>query len=631
MFDISKKKAFVCDLDGTLFMGPNPIKPAVDFVIRNTKSGRFRYFYLTNNTSKCPEEYMKKIAGAEIPVTPEQILTPLITLEAYIREKGYRSVYLISTEKVRAHMAARLADADVRFEYDSEDDHRVIESNTAYYLKTPIDYPGHTKEEVWEDGYESGYTDGMSAITEGYYTKEETDELLDEKQDTLVAGENIKTINGESILGEGDINIEVNDCLYIHSGDTDADRAHNLAILAQIEDEKETYGYVKSRIIIEDRNYELQAIGIEMIWTSFVRFYTYKENLESTGNPIVLRQPYVIDINRTTGKYTRTDLGVGTVNIKTINGQSIVGTGNIVIDGGQSKPFDSVRKLGDYFYEIDYSEVKPIETDGPVDAGGCSCIVTNGMIGRNYDWLYNHQATFMVRTPNSIGIASHPNITASMVDDYDFTDDFVKLPHYMQDGINSAGIFAEINVVPASGNTQNTPLVEVRDRVSAVHLVRYILDHYTDIAFEDIFKDLRNYVQIYMPEALTDMGYEVHWLISDGQNTNVIELNNNQLVCIVSNKSTNFRLYGVTTNVDGTVETQYPGTHTPEENGIEPYGTGLERWNYLATNGLDMDGILFSKAYTLSADSEVWYSDFVGGTITNRVPYSDTVLQARIA
>ena len=42
MFDIRKKKAFVCDLDGTLFMGPNPIRPAVDFVIRNTKSGRFR-------------------------------------------------------------------------------------------------------------------------------------------------------------------------------------------------------------------------------------------------------------------------------------------------------------------------------------------------------------------------------------------------------------------------------------------------------------------------------------------------------------------------------------------------------------------------------------------------------------
>lgn len=120
-FDLSRKKAFVCDLDGTLFMGPNPIASAVEFVIDNTRSGRFRYFYLTNNTSKCPAEYMKKISGAAIPVTEDQILTPLITLEAYIRENGYKSVYIIASEKVTAHMADRLADAGVRFGYDPED------------------------------------------------------------------------------------------------------------------------------------------------------------------------------------------------------------------------------------------------------------------------------------------------------------------------------------------------------------------------------------------------------------------------------------------------------------------------------------------------------------------------------
>ena len=43
-FDIRIKKAFVCDLDGTLFMGPHPIVPAVNFVIDSTKSGRFRFF-----------------------------------------------------------------------------------------------------------------------------------------------------------------------------------------------------------------------------------------------------------------------------------------------------------------------------------------------------------------------------------------------------------------------------------------------------------------------------------------------------------------------------------------------------------------------------------------------------------
>lgn len=40
----------------------------------------------------------------------------------------------------------------------------------------------------------------------GYATKEE----LSEKQDTLTSGTNIKTINGESVLGEGDIEIQNN-------------------------------------------------------------------------------------------------------------------------------------------------------------------------------------------------------------------------------------------------------------------------------------------------------------------------------------------------------------------------------------------------------------------------------------
>lgn len=119
-YQLSKKKAFVCDLDGTLFMGAKPIPPAVDFVIRSTKSGRFRFFFLTNNTSKNPSEYLKKISGAAIPVDESQILTPLITLESYIRQKGYKSVYLVSTEAVKQHMAERLADAGVTLEYDPE-------------------------------------------------------------------------------------------------------------------------------------------------------------------------------------------------------------------------------------------------------------------------------------------------------------------------------------------------------------------------------------------------------------------------------------------------------------------------------------------------------------------------------
>ena len=42
-----------------------------------------------------------------------------------------------------------------------------------------------------------------------YYTRAEIDELLADKQDELVSGENIKTINNESILGEGNIDLDI--------------------------------------------------------------------------------------------------------------------------------------------------------------------------------------------------------------------------------------------------------------------------------------------------------------------------------------------------------------------------------------------------------------------------------------
>ena len=51
-------------------------------------------------------------------------------------------------------------------------------------------------------------TDATAGDLSNYYTKQETDTLLNEKQPTLVSGTNIKTINNESILGEGNIDIQ---------------------------------------------------------------------------------------------------------------------------------------------------------------------------------------------------------------------------------------------------------------------------------------------------------------------------------------------------------------------------------------------------------------------------------------
>ena len=94
-------------------MGKRPIVPAIRFV--NRLADTFEFYYLTNNTSKTPAAYLEKLQGAGIRTDAEHILTPLVTLEAYIREQGYASVYLVANGLVFKHLAARLP--EVRFEY----------------------------------------------------------------------------------------------------------------------------------------------------------------------------------------------------------------------------------------------------------------------------------------------------------------------------------------------------------------------------------------------------------------------------------------------------------------------------------------------------------------------------------
>lgn len=51
-------------------------------------------------------------------------------------------------------------------------------------------------------------TDATGGDLSNYYTKQQTDTLLGNKQPTLVSGTNIKTINNESLIGEGNIDIQ---------------------------------------------------------------------------------------------------------------------------------------------------------------------------------------------------------------------------------------------------------------------------------------------------------------------------------------------------------------------------------------------------------------------------------------
>ena len=61
---------FALDMDGTVYLGTKWIEGAVDFLKAVEKAGK-QYIFLTNNSSKGPENYVEKLAAMGLIVTKE--------------------------------------------------------------------------------------------------------------------------------------------------------------------------------------------------------------------------------------------------------------------------------------------------------------------------------------------------------------------------------------------------------------------------------------------------------------------------------------------------------------------------------------------------------------------------------
>lgn len=94
------KQCFVLDMDGTVYLGSIPIEGAVRFIREHWTGADF--FFLSNNTSKGPDTYVKRLNGMGIKATREHILSPTTPLVDYLRENGLTRVYLVGNRDYTA-------------------------------------------------------------------------------------------------------------------------------------------------------------------------------------------------------------------------------------------------------------------------------------------------------------------------------------------------------------------------------------------------------------------------------------------------------------------------------------------------------------------------------------------------
>lgn len=195
------------------------------------------------------------------------------------------------------------------------------------------------------------------------------------KQDTLVSGTNIKTINNESILGSGNITIQGGGTTYtagegiditndVISADTDEQNKVIASALVELHNDKadkqqlNNYqlkgNYVEQSAVdasieaaVANYRTEAEAINVEKVDAAALNDLDARvSDLEQggggsgitgitmNGSPVTVTSGVANLGTVVTDKSDKQDTLVSGTNIKTINNESILGEGNITIEGG---------------------------------------------------------------------------------------------------------------------------------------------------------------------------------------------------------------------------------------------------------------------------------------------------------
>lgn len=99
--DLKKKKLFLLDMDGTIYLGDRLFKGAREF-LKHIKDSGSRYMFLTNNSSKGVEEYVKKLRNMNIEAEKRDFMTSLQATAHYLLStKKDRVIYGLGTEGMK--------------------------------------------------------------------------------------------------------------------------------------------------------------------------------------------------------------------------------------------------------------------------------------------------------------------------------------------------------------------------------------------------------------------------------------------------------------------------------------------------------------------------------------------------
>lgn len=115
-------KAFLIDLDGTMYKGNDVIPGAREF-IDYLNAQHIPHLYVTNNSTKSPEDVVQKLRKMNIEAKPQEVVTSAMATADYIASATpHASVYMVGG----SGLESALKEADLVLKSDTDVDYVVM-------------------------------------------------------------------------------------------------------------------------------------------------------------------------------------------------------------------------------------------------------------------------------------------------------------------------------------------------------------------------------------------------------------------------------------------------------------------------------------------------------------------------
>ncbi|MBP0981322.1 MAG: HAD-IIA family hydrolase [Oscillospiraceae bacterium] len=97
MIDLKKKKLFLLDMDGTIYLGDDLFDGTIDF-LNEVRARGGKYLFVTNNSSRSVNAYVERLLKMGIDfTTAEDFLTSVDALIWYLKENGYEKSFIYAS------------------------------------------------------------------------------------------------------------------------------------------------------------------------------------------------------------------------------------------------------------------------------------------------------------------------------------------------------------------------------------------------------------------------------------------------------------------------------------------------------------------------------------------------------